>query len=220
MNYQELLDQLKDSLLAQWERLQESSVYIQLKERYDNLPPAGQKAIIYGAVFVLLLMILLPPTEWVQESRQTVLEFEDKKLLKKELLDVAQQIKNSPQPYSKISQQALDSEINSIYTALGFAEEQKKPRSNVSLSSPLIPKSIKQLGVEGRLEKLNIRQVVDFDHRLQRISPMVKNLQMEIRRNKDDDHYYDISYKIATFEVEEKAKQDTEKSRDRGSRRE
>ena len=56
---QQILDQLKDTIAARWEQFQETELYIQLKDKYDNLSPEVQKIVLFGSIGLVFLIIFM-----------------------------------------------------------------------------------------------------------------------------------------------------------------
>src|SRR5690606_11257578 len=94
--FKELFDQIKDTLIARWEQFQETDTYISLREKYDNLPPRGQKAVVFTTFAFSFLIIFSIPFGFFSTSQQSMLEFEDTKETIQDLLEVSQEVKNIP----------------------------------------------------------------------------------------------------------------------------
>ena len=61
MDFSSLKEQLKDQFKELWDRIQESSLYIELKEKFELLPSRIQKVIVVGASLVLALFLFSFP---------------------------------------------------------------------------------------------------------------------------------------------------------------
>lgn len=220
----ETLDQLKDTLLSRWEQFQETDTYISLQEKYDNLPPRGQNAVVFFSFFFVFLMIFSVPYSWFSTSRDSVVEFEDVKHTIVDLLDVSQEIKNLPPVALSISTADLKERTQKIFTDKGLNKDQISNINETQFSNPqgsnLIPPQINAAGVEANLKQLTLKQIVDIAYELERISPLVKVLNMDMKATDADPHYYNVQFRVSSFMVKESgpSTSDTPQNR-RGTRR-
>lgn len=218
---QQIIDQLKDTIGARWEQFQETDLYIQLREKYDNLSPVAQKSVIFGSIGFVFLILFLTPYGWYSTSEEYVVSYEDNKNMIVNLLEVSQEVKKIPAQSQSIRSTELKSLMDKIVSDKGIAKEQITNFSEVKLTNPtgstLIPANVDQNGVELSIKKLTLKQIVDLSYEFDRISPITKTLILEMKASKDDVHYYDTLFKVASFSVPEpqqnNPKQSTRKSR-------
>src|SRR3989344_4428724 len=205
--FQEIIDQLKDTLMARWDQFQESDTYITLKERYDNLPPKGQKLVLFASFILAFLIVFSIPYAWFTTSQDSVVEFEDTKYTITELLEVSQEIKNIPPQSAGISSAELKSKVDKILSEKGLGKDQITSVSETQFTNPqgstLIPPQIEASGIETNLKKLTLKQIVDIGFEFERISPLVKVINLEMKATPEDVHYYDVQYRVSSFSVKE-----------------
>ena len=203
----ETLDQLKDTLLARWDQFQESDTYISLRERYDNLPPRGQKLAVFAAFFMAFLVVFSIPYAWFATSQTTVVEFEDTKDTIEDLLEVSQEVKNMPPQSLGIASSELKMRVDKILAEKGLSKEQITSVNETQFTNPqgstLIPAQITAAGIEAHLKQLTLKQVVDIGYDLDRISPLVKVLNLEMKATEADVHFYDVQFRVSSFSVKE-----------------
>jgi hypothetical protein len=203
----ELLDQLRDTLMVRWEQFQETDTYISLRDKYDNLSPRNQKVVIFSAFLVIFLFVFMIPYEWYMASSDSVAQFEDTKTTIQELLEVSQEAKSIPPDSQTMSSDELKSKVDKILGEKGISKEQVISSTQGQFAniqgSLLIPASVIAAGVDVNLHKLNIKQVVDLAYEFDHFSPMVKILNMAVKATKEDVHYYDATYRVASFSVKE-----------------
>ena len=195
------IDDLKDQFHQISARMIEDPRIQQIKERYDNLSPQLQSLvqILGGAIFVFILLLL--PLSWHTESDESIVEFESKRNLIRDLLKVAreaQEVPNIPMPPGIDS---LKSTIESLLQNANLIPDQIKSVQFAPGSSVLFPEALTAGGLEVSLWKLNLRQVVDIGHQLQAINPSVKLRDLIIRTNPQDERYFDVVYKLSSLKV-------------------
>jgi hypothetical protein len=207
----EIIDQLKDALSARWDQIQETDSYISLREKYDNLPQAGQKLVVFSAFALAFLIVFSVPYGWFSTSQDSVVEFEDTKETISDLLDVSQGIKNIPPQGLGLSSSDLKLRTDKILSEKGLGKDQIASVNETQFTNPqgsnLIPPQISATGVESNLKKLTLKQIVDIGYEFEKISPLVKILNLEINATPEDPHYYNVQFRVSSFSVKEEKKQ-------------
>jgi hypothetical protein len=203
VNFADLREQLMERLQTLWAQIQESSAYNDLQERYESLSPRGQKMTIVGVVAVVLLLIAALPWSYFDSSSNHIAEFESKRELTRQLLRVTRS-SNEP-PLEHITGLDLRNRVDAELKVFNLQSTQILSIQEMNAESmknlKLAPSPIQEDGVEVRLGKLNLRQMVDIGFRLQSMSEMVKMSGLVIRANKDDNHYFDVTFQLASFSV-------------------
>ena len=201
MNFDDLKENLLNSLRSIWERISESSIYNQGKDRFENLSPRAQKAVLAIAGIVVVAIILSFPLMNYTESNTYVAEFEEKRATIRELLKVtreASDVPDLPQP------PALDQLKNLADTQMKNANllpEQIKSVEVGAAASKLIPQNLSSGSLTVSLSKLNLRQVIDLGYQLQALNSSVKMQDMIITATREDAHYFDVVYKLIALAV-------------------
>lgn len=199
------LDDLKERFItegkATWERIQESSTFNQMKDRYDNMTPSMQKLSIVGVSALVAMIILSVPYGYYSASQTNVEDFEGKRMTIRELLKVTRESSDVPQipqaPPMGSLQGIVDSQIQSSH----LLPEQIKGTQTVSNNSKLIPAALTEGMMEVNLAKLNLNQILDLGHRFQSINPSVKLKDLIITANREDGRYFDVVYKLVALAV-------------------
>ncbi len=225
------LEDLKEQALEQgrayWEKIQESNIYIQLKEKYDELPSKYQKYIKYGAAFFIVYFVLSFPLGWLGESSNSINEYQKKRKLLSNILSVQSELQSAPQAPPSVDASSLESKVKSALENMNINEEQIKETSatppRAVTDSNILPSGIRESSLQVRIEKLNLTQVVSVGRRLQNLSPGAKLIDMEVLANKEDDHYFDLRLRLASFSLVESEEDDDSgdkkkprRSRDKG----
>ncbi|MCM2280634.1 MAG: hypothetical protein NDI61_02170 [Bdellovibrionaceae bacterium] len=207
-------EDLQEKLVEQWQatssRFLESSTGSQLAERYGNLPPTGQKAVIAGGLALVILIFLSIPWGWYSSSSDKVGLFEDNRRLIKDLFETQRNSGEVTGEARTLSQDSLISSIQGQLPTLRIPPDQIKsvqPYDNKASGRaiPGIPANLGQQGAEVRIGKLNLTQIVDVAHMLIATAPTAKLVGMDIQAASDDPRYFDVVYKIVAFSVPEPA---------------
>ena len=200
MKWDDLKDQILQRLQSFWGEIQESSVYIQLKEKFDELSPTMQRLVLGGGLGFITLFILLIPLLGFLNSINTLSEFNDSRIALRDLVRLDRlkaQAPNAPEP--PLAQQ-IQTQVQGILTEARLIPEQIQQNEAMSFepvaSSNLIPKGITVDGVQITLVKLNLTQVVDISHKLS-VLPGVHLLGMDMKANAQDVHYFDVMFRLA-----------------------
>ena len=208
------LDDLKERLVseskAQWEKLQESSAFIQLREKYENLTPSMQKATLIGASLTALLLAFSVPFSYYSNSGISISEFEDKRQLIRDMMKVSRESQEVPSLPVPPDVNTLKSQIDSQLQAARLVPEQILSTEISSDKLNLIPGSMLQGVVKVTLSQLNLRQILDLGHQFQAISPSVKMANMRMEANAKDPRYFDVIYQVAVLSVPNQAEPPSE----------
>ena len=203
MNLDDIKDQLRDQFNALWGRVQESTTYNSLKEKYDALPAMAQKGIAFGSGFVAVLLVLSIPFSYISAANTSIEEFNEYRVLLRDLLRIGRSAKEAPPLPPGLSPADLQSQAQTLTSELGLLPDQVsgmaplKENPSPTLASPVI----QQGGMSLSLKKLNLNQILDIGFRLQSISSGTKLAGVEILANSEDNHYYDVIYKVVNFSL-------------------
>lgn len=202
MAFEELQERLVSQAKATWEKVEESSLYNQVKDRFENLSPLMQKVVLSVAAAITALFLFSFPLGFYSESDQTLSEFETRRNLTRELLKTARDASQAP-PLSGTPDSAdLQSRIQSQLENSQLLPEQIRSVQTVALPASMIPQNALAYGMEVSLAKLNLTQVVAIGHQLGMIdSTTTKIKDMEMVPNAQDARYLDVIYRLVTFKI-------------------
>ncbi len=199
------LDDLKERLTSEaklrWDQIQDSSLFIQTKERYENLTPNMQKLTIAGVSLLLLYLVLAMPLGFFSTSHEYVTDFEDKRQLIRDLLKVTRESQEAPDIPVPPDVATLRSQIESQLQSARLMPEQMTGTESSSEPVKIIPGNLSQGALTVSLAQLNLRQIIDVGHSLQSISPSVKMVDLSMHTNAKDARYFDVIYKLAILAV-------------------
>ena len=201
MNLEDLKERFTSEAKVLWERIEESSAYNQLRDRYENMTPSMQKLSIVGASALVALIILSIPYSYFSQSMAYEGEFESRRSTIRELLKVSREASEAPALQQAPSVEALKSMIDTQIQNAHFLPEQIKGTEVVSESTKLVPQNLTGGMVQVRLAKLNIRQVLDFGYQMQSLNSSVKVKDMVMTANREDSRYFDVIFKLVALAV-------------------
>jgi hypothetical protein len=201
MNIDDLKDGLKSQLGQAWSRVQDSSLYNQMRDRFENLSPPHQKLTLMGAGAFAALVIISVPYSYYSQSNDNVSTYEEKRGLIRELLKVTRESSEVPDLPVAPPAETLKSTIESQLTMARLMPEQMKGIEVISAETGLIPKGLLESGLKISLAKLNLRQIVDLGYNIQSISPSVKMNSVNISANSEDPRYFDVEMKLVSLAV-------------------
>lgn len=196
-----VIEQFKERLLPIWDQIQDSEGYQQLKEKYDNLNPTSQKAVLFGGAGILVLIIAFSPLMTLSDSITYVEEFEAKRELTRELLRVSKEASNSPNLSKAPSGPALVSQIQLALQQNGLIPEQIESVSESGSSSNLIPTSLSEGAARVQLRKLTLRQIVEIGFRLTQVSQSLKMSSMKMTASNDLAGYFDYYFELNAIKI-------------------
>lgn len=221
MSFEDFKEKLAGDAHTTWERIQESTAYNQLRDRYENMTPPMQKLTLVGSFVLIAFLILSVPYSTYIASTDHVGEFESKRMTIRELLKVTRESSDVPQIPQAPPAASIQASIEQQIKAANLLPEQIKGTQILENNSNLIPKNLTESLVQVSLAKLNIRQIVDLGFGFQNINPSVKMKDLMITANREDSRYFDVVYKLVSLavpaapapEVQEPARGSGKKSR-------
>jgi type II secretory pathway component PulM len=196
-----LLEKLRDQGTELWGRIQETSLYMNLREKYEGLNPRAQKGIIAGALLLAALFLFSFPYSYISSSSDSLSTFEDNRSIIRELLKASGTLREpSPLPPEIPAQELAANITRSLEEFHLVAEQVSQPQPIAEKLTNLVPDQVKQTSLSLQLKKLNLKQIVEISHRLQTLSPGTKVIGMDVHENTSS-HYFDVTYRIANFSV-------------------
>ena len=203
MNFDDLKDQLISQSRQAWEKFQESSLYNQARDRFENLSPLGQKLSLIGFSVSIVMIFLSIPWGSYSNASGHVDEFVASRNLIRDLFKVNRESQESPQLISAPSAQSLKTQIEATLISFQLLPEQLKGVELINEKSQLIPDNLMQGQIQVQLAKLNLRQITDIGYQLQSQNPSVKVKDMSIEINSQNPKYFDVTYKLAALKIPE-----------------
>lgn len=200
------IETLKEQAIERFDsyrnQIEDSEIYIRLKERYDNLQPNIQKLLKGFAIFLVVYIFYSFPAGFVSSAKEQLSFFEENRQLTRELIRAGRIAKTTQLPPAAPSPSALTSQVRGILKAEQVTDDQivaTNPQNEVA-SNKIVPKSINQNGVKATVKKLNLRQVVRIAEGLDQINSS-RLMNIAIQADNQDPHYYSVDFELAAFSV-------------------
>jgi hypothetical protein len=201
VNLEDIREQTKEALKTSWDKIQESSVFIQSKEKFENLNPNMQSLVIAGGIALVLGGLLILPLDTLSSSNQALEEFETKRALTRELMRATRDAELVPNIPVAPTVESIVDHINSDAKKAQLFPEQILSVTPTSADSKIIPTNLTSAAVTVRLAKLNLRQVLDMSYRLTQIGLSVKMTSLSILANSELPGYFDLTAKVIALKV-------------------
>ncbi|MBK9322755.1 MAG: hypothetical protein IPM97_07390 [Bdellovibrionaceae bacterium] len=201
MNLDDIKDNFKSQFSQIFARIEESSFYNQMKDRFENLSPTNQKLTLMAAGMFAALFVISIPYSYYSTSDDYIFEFEEKRHLIRELLKVSRESSEVPDIPTAPSGDTLRSTIENQLRMANLLPEQMRGLDVTSAETSLVPKNLLETGLRVSLAKLNLRQIVDIGYNIQNISSSVKMNDVLISANNEDPQYFDVEFKLFTLAV-------------------
>lgn len=197
-----ILDDIKDRIkgdAAQFmDKVQESSIYVSLKDRYDSLSPTRQKIVAAATVAVVLVFIFMIPLGTYWSSADLVTEYEGKRDLIRELLRANKEASENTPQFAQPNAADVEAQAKQALTQLNLLPDQIRSVMTVPNSGTLIKSSIVEGIVEVSTAQLNLKQVVALGTSLVRIQgTKLKDLIMTA--SPKDPRYFDALFRVVVF---------------------
>ncbi len=205
------LEDIKEKIVSQakqiWDKIQDHPLYINMRDRFENLSPVMQKAVIAATALTLSLIILSFPYGSLVSSSDYADTFEDTRALTRELLKAARESSNIPMITPPPTTDTLQAAIQSQLQQANLLPEQIASITPFEPVSDLIPKQLLSYGLEVSLSKLNLTQVTELGYQLSIQGTdrgmTIKLTDLEIKPNGSDSKYMDVIYRLVGLKVEE-----------------
>lgn len=198
---EDLKDKLQTQLLILGDRIQESSIYIEIKDRYENLNSRMQvvvKIVVSLMVFLFLYSFIHSPLTTANEN---ITSYQEKRELLRTLLKTSRASQDVPALPVAPAIDSIRFQLDSYFRQIGLVDSQISgifPEVNGGL---LIPTNMSESALKVQLSKLNLKQVTDISHRLTNIAPSVKLLDLSMIANIEDARYYDVTWKLVSLKI-------------------
>lgn len=198
---EDLKDKVQTQLFILGDRIQESSIYIEIKDRYENLNSRMQtvvKLVVAVLVFLFLYSFIHSPLTTANEN---ISSYQEKRELLRSLLKTSRASQDVPALPVAPGSDSIRFQLDSYFRQIGLVESQISGIFPEINAGALIPTSMSDSALKVQLSKLNLKQVTDISHRLTNIAPSVKLLDLSMIANLEDARYYDVTWKLVSLKV-------------------
>ena len=201
-------DDLKEQLIEKIEEFKDSELWQTTSEKFEGLAPNIQKLVVGSGIFLVTLFFFscMGPLGYISESSDVLTVFEEKRDQIRRLLEAKQkETQTSSIPRQMTSEQFKNS-VQSVLSGAALLPEQNAGVNSFDVSkSSLKPprtQNIKQEGLMVQLKQLNLNQIVDIGFGLENINEAVKMAGMDITATVENDHYFDVNFRLIRFSLD------------------
>lgn len=201
MNFDDLKDQLNESWQKLNAQIQESSLYNNLREKYEELPNPSQKAINFSGILLFAFILFMIPWNFLSSSNEYMESFEADRKMVRELFKASSLKNASTAPAVKGFM--LKSRVQNTINSLNLVDEQKGAVEieDAKKFSDKKTASLEKEALKVTLKKLNLTQVMNAGFALQNLSRNVKLAGLKINPTVENDHYFDATYSLVSYYV-------------------
>ena len=211
ISLEDIKEQTQEKLKDTWIKIQESSTFISLKEKYDNLTHSTQRTVKIGTTFVGISFLLSILWGLFSQSSEKLAEFEEYQSSIKQLLQIKRDVvltaSITPPPNPPILEQRVHTVLKSSYidskqindVSIKNLSPPSSIRPQGTKSTRKGPSAIQQKSVWVSLKSLNLKQITDIGFRLQTIHNSAKLVGLDMKPSPEHDNYYDVIYTIIGF---------------------
>lgn len=200
-----MIAEIKENFLSSFnqikDRVLDSSAYNQLRDLYENLTPAKQKGALALTGVLVLSFFMYWPLSFLMSSSEYISEFESKRDLIRELLQVSKEASEVPAISPALALSQIQSTIESYSNQANFMPEQINGVSQISNLSKLVPVARAEGALKVQYSKLNLDQILRISQRLQNLGTAVKMTSMQIEANQELPLYFDLALTFVALKV-------------------
>lgn len=203
MNFSDIKEKFIEAFQQFASRVQESSIYIQLMERYRNFNPLMQKLIVASLVFFVLFAVYLIPDSFVSSSVTYEESFQVNRRLVRDLFRTARNPMIRADQFKGPDFDEMKSLIEAQMMGAQIIDSQKGAflPVNKPLPSKLVPGAIQQTGLSFEVKKLNLTQIVQLSQKLSSLHPNTKLSGVDIQADKEDPHYFQVKFTMSSLSL-------------------
>jgi len=194
----------KEQLKEQWAdlsaKIQESTTFNNLREKFESQTPSVQRAIVIASAVFAFLFLLSFPYGYYSTSEDNMIQYEENRGLIKGLLRASRSA-NTPSPLpTPMDSGSLRGRVDAILRTNRLLPEQIGEMSDIRAGSIKdIPAGVVQTGLALQIKKINVKQMVALSTQFQNMGMGTKLMGLDIVQSLGQTHYYDMIVKIVNF---------------------
>jgi hypothetical protein len=201
MLFEDQIEQGKEYLENLSSRVQESSLYIQLSDRFNSLSPSFQKFVIVFGLGLFIVLLISAPLANYHESVENMTAFEERKTLTQKVIDYNKNSSSQNPAPKRYNASELSREVKS----LGKSYSINLLDNQISVSSENNPKklitSAQQSNFKVKVDKANINQITALAYSIQKMNTSLILQGLEFKANSENPAYFDSSIEVANLHV-------------------
>jgi hypothetical protein len=207
VNLNDLRERILDQAKNVRDRVEQSAIYNNLRERFEVLPARTQQLVVVGGLGLVALTLVYLPLSFLWSASSKISEYEETRSLLSDLMQTA-----GMDDLSQLAP-AISADQMRAMVDQALAEQQLTPEQIESIAptesesgASLIPSSVKNVAHQSlsvSLKKLNVKQIEDIGYRLQNLQQRdIKLTTMRIDRvAQDKAGYFDVEFHLTNFSI-------------------
>ena len=202
MAFEEIKERVVSQAKAAWEKIEESSSYNQIKDRFENLSPLMQKIVVAVGGFSAVALLFSFPLGFYSNSQDLMSVFDEQRTLTREMLRTARDASQVPPLTGTPDSSELQARIQQKLKDARLLPEQIRGVQATTLPATILAQNTIAYGTEVSLSKINLTQLISMGHllaSLDSITTKVKDLEMV--PHPQDPRYLDAVFRLVTFKV-------------------
>lgn len=201
MAFENLREQLKEKWSEFSAKIQETSAFNSAREKYESQTPAVQRAIIFGALGFVALIILSFPMSYISSSGDYLSQFQDNRNLIQGLLRASRSAKETPPLPPPMPYEALRSNVDRALREKGLLADQIGDMQAIpnTANGIAVPAAIIQTGLAVQVKKINVTQIIELANAIGNMGAGNKLVGMDIVQTQGQTHYYDVILKVMNY---------------------
>ena len=203
MALDDIREQLRDQANELLAKIQETSVYNNLRERYESQTPPVQRAITMGGIALFILFMLMFPWSYIDSSDENMAQFEENRELIQGLLRAASSSKEPPPLPPPVTSEGLRSIVTNTLQQAGLTQDQignMQEIPNTALKEFAVP-GVTASGLAVQIKKLNLAQILEIGTMFENLRPGLKFIGLDVVQSPGSTHYYDINAHVVAFGI-------------------
>ncbi|MBX3022403.1 MAG: hypothetical protein KF799_12085 [Bdellovibrionales bacterium] len=202
MAFEGLQENLKERWAELSAKVQESSAFNTLRERFESQTPPVQKAIVIGGAALAALFLLSFPLGYLSTASDNMMQFEENRQMIQGLLRASRISKEASPLPPPLDPGMLRSQVERVLREKQLVPEQMgemAPLPGTPANAALAPASVVQNGLAAQIKQLTLNQIVDIANSFQNQGPGTKLIGFDIVQTAGQTHYYDLILRVVNF---------------------
>ncbi len=201
MAFENLSEQIKESLQSLKSRVTESETFNRFQESYNNLPSRQQKLILVMSGIVAFTLLINIPIQTFLTSNESLVTYKNQKQIVQKLHQAVRLNSQSDFQPQKYSLMQLQGDLTNRMKTAQVSDTQIK-MSSTTPDITGIPKKVQTAGYILELTNLNVRQISKVANMLENFSDSVLVTGFKSTASEQDPHYFNTEFTLLNFSIE------------------
>jgi len=190
--FEDQIEQLKELFQGLKERVQESSLYLTLYERFSSLSPKMQKLTIIGFSGLLVFLLISPPLAKYHTSNENLTDFKNQKNITQEIIQQAKSGSARVKSPKQIARPELERTLKDFSRSpvINLTDDQAKVVINRDRGSRPVPKAQQDFyKIVGK--DFNAEQTLNLAYSFKRLNSSLLITKLSFKESPTRPGYFD-----------------------------